>query len=152
MKRVVITLILTIVCCFLFSACKFDFDSSKIKVGMTHDEVNSLVPDEHNKFSYMNYSFFSDSDDNWIVVQYDSENKNVTQVETFKKREVTDADFQKIKEGMTPFEVVENIGLPYGSFTSGMLTLAFKTDDGNEYWVYFIPEGTVSSVTKLPKN
>ena len=53
---------------------------------------------------------------------------------------------------MTYSEVTSIIGLPYGSFMSGMLTLAFKTDDGNEYWVYFIPEGTVSSVTKLTKN
>lgn len=41
---------------------------------------------------------------------------------------------------MSVYEVVKDVGIPIGSYTSGMLSLTFQSNTGAEYTVYFEEE------------
>ncbi len=123
----------------------------KIEIGMTEKQVRELLKDREN-IGYERFIFFKNSNEENKVVEFDMESLCVKNVQSCPKQTVTKEKFFTIKEGMTPFEVVQMIGLPVGSTTSGMRSLDFDNNDGFRGRVYWNTDMTVQSVKELTEN
>lgn len=111
--------------------------------GMTVADIDSLQIDY---FRYSSYLFLSYDGYNIVARISSHDQSTLEEVYTYAVVSSTDSDFEKIKPGMTFFQVVEAVGLPEGSLTSGMKSLYFKTIDGNTYNIYFNDDNTVNEV------
>ena len=99
-----------------------------------------------NCFNYCGYLFFSYNGAN-VVAQTDADGKTLKKVEKYEMVTPDDAAFDNLEEGMTVFDLVEKVGLPKGSYTSGMISLFFETNDGeNTYTVYLEESNAVGLV------
>ena len=87
-------------------------------------------------FVYGYYVFFEYDDFNYVYFSR-APSKSPQILYSYEKKEVVDEDFEKIKVGMEVQEVVEIVGLPFDSYTSGVSSLAFKTTSGNIYSIGF---------------
>ena len=121
-------------------------------VGMTRSDFAERFP---NAFSYIDYSFYEKSNGDGVVVHFGSTNHAVDDVRIYSATSIDNSEesFSKIEEGMSVYEVVSLVGVPYRTNTSGMITMVFATDKGKEYSVYFYKSDSddllVSSVMEL---
>ncbi len=112
-----------------------------LKVG---DKMNwSMIPEEEvkNYFRYyISYVFFEYKGYNHVIQLNASPEMTgiITNLHYYPVKNVTDDDFKKIKVGMLVHEVVELVGLPFDSQTSGLNSMMFKTTLGNIYTIYFV--------------
>ena len=85
-----------------------------------------------------------------MVVEIDPGTWCVTKVHTIPFRRATESNMKKVQEGMTIPELVALIGIPAGSESSGVKTLAYYTKTGEHYWVYiaYDIEGVYPEQTK----
>ena len=96
---------------------------------------------ESDRFCYMNYVFYTNEKGNYVVARF-SDNpvsmSSIVQLKHFYKKNInpTPEAFSKIESGMSIFDVVKLVGIPFGSYTSGMDSLAFKDTNGDTYSVY----------------
>lgn len=104
--------------------------------GMPMEKFNELIP-ETERFDYLGYTFY-DNDRGDPVVVRDSEGV-IVQIQCYPKQTIraTRAVAEKINTGMSVFDVVQRLGTPTGSATSGMITLGFQLEDGSRVVVYF---------------
>ena len=123
---------------------------SGISVGMTSAEVREGLKSRN--IEYFEYSpcfFFEDEEGMNVVVRTSvSADSLVKEVKRFKKTIGNSDDFGQIKEGMTIFEVVEFVGIPIESTTSGMSSVDFLSSDGSRYRVYV--DALTCNVTSEP--
>ena len=123
---------------FITSCTTFVYKEFPYKVGDTFDNDNPLVtPSEmHDLYWYCDYYFFEYSRKNYVLL-FDYMSNTISELYSYPIREVKDEDFDKIEEGMYVQEVVELVGLPFGSYTSGLLSLSFRSTSGNMHVIYF---------------
>ena len=106
------------------------------------EELWQSVPEE-DVFNYGGYGFFKDQAGNSVVVEYryssDGKNRIVGGGKYYLAAPLPSvSDFERVKEGMDIFEVVELVGLPVRSSTFGMTSLDFLTASENTYiQIYF---------------
>lgn len=114
-----------------------------IYVGMTYDQLEEAISEEE-RFQYGNYIFFKNSIGGHIVARVSREYDTITEIHCYDAWSVdsSDSSFSKIEEGMSVEEVVSIVGIPYGTATSGMFTLAFESDSGTIFVVYLNEEKT----------
>ncbi len=169
-KSIVILLILSILT--LCVSCSSKDDQSEISgslkdyetetkdCDMSHMEF-SLPSEPADEFSYGKYIFYRDNNGKNVIVERCIHLcGRYTNAQEFDAVEPTDETFEKIEEGMTVYEVVELVGLPYTSTTFGRSSMVFSTAASKEYSVYFndhtqgTTDGnmTVQSVRPLEKN
>ena len=146
--RIIIAMLLT-VSIFFLSSCEsisgkvssetelFKNEISDIK---TIDEIKVVDP---SCFQYLSYVFYKQYGD-WCVARVADDHKTVVKIKTFKAKEVTVSDMLKIKTdcSMDIYEVVEMLGLPIDSRTSGMVSMVFSADCGAETTIYFSLDNT----------
>ena len=103
-----------------------DFKDSIMK--MSIEELNNFCS-QYNYFILCGYYFINYNDDVNIVVKIDKTNyREVEEVNIFYKVQYSNDVISKIQIGMSIEEVVEMVGNPIGSFTSGILSVDFKID------------------------
>lgn len=132
----------------LLTACNTNYQySAEDFIGKDRDYLNSLVPEDQ-RFDYQEYSFFEDSKGNPCVVVYGR--REISDFYTFPKKKVdtSKATFEKIQKGMTIYEVVELVGIPHRTATSGFSTMVFQGDDG-EYVIYFYASKIPCTVARI---
>lgn len=103
-----------------------DFKDSIMK--MSIEELNNFCS-QYNYFILCGYYFINYNDDVNIVVKIDKTNyREVEEVNIFYKVQYSNDVISKIQIGMSIEEVVEMVGNPIGTFTSGILSVDFKID------------------------
>jgi hypothetical protein len=110
----------------------------KVSIGMTYEEFHSFM-DGKDVFSYGHYAFWTDENGNEIVVRFSNPELKIDRIEHFPRQgaKPTSEDFEKISVGMDMFDVVERVGKPFRSVTSGLMTLDFLAEDETVYRVSF---------------
>ena len=148
MKKSILPIILIFIVCL--AAC----NTAENKVLLTNElmTVQDIEELGINCFNYCGYLFFSYSGKN-VVAQTDSDGKMLKKVESYDIVKPDTSDFDGLVEGMTVFEVVRRVGLPKGSYSSGMITLFFETHDGKSAYTVYLSnsdntELTVGSIIK----
>ena len=122
---------------------------SQIRVGMTYNEFRELNESEKS-FYYMNYAFIEEKSDQSIVVEFSSDMQGVVKKEQYDfSSNYFVQDFDRIVPGMSVYEVVELIGMPIGSSTSGMRSLDFSSNDSSIYRVLWDDEMKVVECYKV---
>lgn len=119
------------------SSCSKTFP---LKVG---DDVMDIfsVKGLKDEFWFNRYIFFTYGKMNYVV-RYDEKDMNeneayISYIFTCEKSLAREEDFERIEEGMLIYQVVELVGLPYLSPTSGVITARFKANTGKRYSVHF---------------
>ena len=103
---------------------------------------------EKEPFKLGRYEFYVDENGKNAVSIYSNDGKTILTTETFDPVTPTPADFESLERGMGVFEVVSRVGLPVGTASFGLITLAFNASDGSRYVIYWMPDMTVDSVVK----
>ena len=145
MRRIFICigLILALLC----SACSTTDKISQIKEGMTYEEFSAFVQDV-SVFRYGKYAFFEYEDKN-IVVEFSDKMKVVRKEVYADVGEVPESAFEAIQPGMTVYEVVQLVGLPFRSTTFGLSTLDFLCENGDVFCVVWNSEMEVIECNKI---
>lgn len=145
MRRIFICigLILALLC----SACSTADKISQIKEGMTYEEFSAFVQDV-SVFRYGKYAFFEYEDKN-IVVEFSDKMKVVRKEVYADVGEVPESAFEAIQPGMTVYEVVQLVGLPFRSTTFGLSTLDFLCENGDVFCVVWNSEMEVIECNKI---
>ncbi len=98
----------------------------------------------------MNYAFIEEKSDQSIVVEFSSDMQGVVKKEQYDfSSNYFVQDFDRIVPGMSVYEVVELIGMPIGSSTSGMRSLDFSSNDSSIYRVLWDDEMKVVECYKV---
>jgi outer membrane protein assembly factor BamE (lipoprotein component of BamABCDE complex) len=135
-----------------------EIKEKNIYEGMSFEEFKEINPEESYFQYYGGYLFGKTNDGDHYVAQLSDDCRVISKVSCYEEESIDDSDatFEKIKEGMTVEQVVSMVGIPEGSYTSGMITLAFRSNTEAQYWVYFRQASTekpteyyVSSVNKF---
>ena len=126
--------VFVLVCLLLLSSCS---KTNEAYVGMSMDEFNSFM-EGNDVFLYGPYAFWHDERENYFAAEFSNESFEISRIESFSNRDgkPTKRDFENIIEGMDIFQVVEILGNPLGSTTSGLSTLDFEADDGMVYRIH----------------
>ena len=112
-----------------------------IHQGMSSDEFSKSIS-KLPHFAYLNYCFFTDENDIPTVVTLSKDASTVESVRTFKKTSPTNEDFKKIVSGMTIYEVVELVGLPYESASFGQISMNFHASEGHFFTIDWSEENS----------
>ena len=99
-----------------------------------HIEVD--IPEE-DAFYYDWIYFYKDAEGNSVVVETCSEHHEVMKIQSYPDPYFTKEDFDKLEDGMNVYEVVELVGVPTDSFTSGMSSTVFPIENGDSLLVYW---------------
>lgn len=110
-------------------------------VGMSVDEFRKSHPKESCLY-ILDYAFYNDQQGNEVMAVLDARGGPECQYivqEIYKYPDVNASleNFEKIKAGMTIYEVSELIGCPVGCFTSGMFTLTYLIEDDSVCTIYY---------------
>lgn len=141
MKRRILALlfaaVLTAAISFPLAGCGADSSEAAYGCyeGMDIQEFRDILEDK-SYFAIVGYYFFEDENGNHCVA-YSEDYKQVNALQVYPASGIDKSDkaFEAIKEGMTVFEVVEKVGVPTCTHTSGMCSLGIS-GDSHEYSVY----------------
>ena len=106
-----------------------------IKQGMTMEEVYEIIPREN----WINcpgtrYVFAPYNDETSAIIRFSTDKDCVAEYVNMVDAKPHDkSDFDKLKVGMTVEEVVETVGIPFGTSTYGLATNDFTDSDGKVY-------------------
>lgn len=125
----------TILLCLLLVVTLFVSCASKreIKIGMSYDELDR-INSENLYFNYRGYVFYVDSNGDNAVAEFGKSN-SIETIKSFPKVKPSRKDFLEISNGMTVYEVVERVGIPFRTATFGVSSLDFKARDGSIFRV-----------------
>ena len=90
-----------------------------------------------NTFMYERFGFYYDEDGIAFVAERCIAHQKHIQVQSFLIDEITSEDFELIEPGMSVYQVVALVGIPFASNTYGISTTDFKTDDGRIFRVHW---------------
>lgn len=122
MKKIPIVVIYVFLAIILCS-CKGNLNIEK---GMSYSEFMELTKGL-SLFQFGKYACYEENNAN-LVIEFgedDDNNSIIVNYQRFPKRKVSLEDKNKIKKGMTIYEVVEILGTPSGIVTSGLIVVAF---------------------------
>ena len=105
-------------------------------VGMEKEDFEIFV-EKYDVFRYMKWMFWKDENGNHCIAELSSDYKTINKAHFFLNTQIipTKENFESITYGMDMFDVVEKVGIPFRSVTSGLATLDFLADDGTVYRV-----------------
>jgi outer membrane protein assembly factor BamE (lipoprotein component of BamABCDE complex) len=110
-----------------------------VYIGMTTEEFLKVVP-ESDHLGYCSHAFYTNEKGNHIVVRF-SQNSGPSKILEIKCYdhnliEPTPEKFDMIKKGMSIFDVVALVGIPFDSLTFGAVSFEFKDTNGKCYRIY----------------
>ncbi len=106
-------------------------NASELKAGMSLDDVKNILKDQQ-IFCFTDYIFFCDREGRDVVIVM-ADGRTVQEIKIMDHIIPTHEAFESLKFGMTLIEVIEKVGLPFQSTTSGFLTCDFISEDGTLY-------------------
>ena len=141
-KRIVLGALVAVLIILIATICQ-TVRCRGIYVGMPYDVFIKAIPEEE-RVQIGGYAFFRNSMGGHIVAYISREDQVITDIHCYDHWSVnpTDAEFSKIKKGMSVEQVVSIVGIPYGQPTFGMTTLGYKSDSGTTYLIYMDQEDT----------
>lgn len=136
---------------FVFSSCSVD-SKLPLKIGDTLSDNLCVFQDEiRSRFDYVDYVFFEYKKQNHII-HFDPMTNVVIDLHSYPTKKIVENDFKKINVGMSIYEVVELVGLPFDSQTSGLISMNFRiTDSQNYHVIYFRQPIDASEVLAVSK-
>ena len=137
---------------FLGSCYLFEEDiSEKISVGMNNDAFFEIAEDQREYYQMGPYCFFKNFGKDYVVL-IDFEQGTVQEIHSFPSVTPTNRDFEKLEIGDDIFTVVDKVGVPEGSYTSGTISLTYKLSNNDVYTIYFNSSNdmTVSEIAYAP--
>ena len=90
-----------------------------------------------NAFMYERFGFYYDENDSCIVIERCWDHFEPINSKSYHIDEVTSEDFERIEPGMTVYQVVELVGIPFRSGTSGISTTDFQTADEKIFRIHW---------------
>ena len=120
-----------------------------IEVGMSGKDVRSLLEGKVDYFSYNGCLFYKNDDNKDVVIQFTRDTDTVYRIEAYEHTEPERELFATISEDMCVFDVVEIVGLPQRSTTSGMTSTDFLLENGAVFRIYWTKNMKVMSVSEI---
>ena len=120
-----------------------------IEVGMSGKDVRSLLDGKIDYFSYNGCLFYKNDDNKDVVIQFARDTDTVYRIEAYEHTEPERELFATISEDMFVFDVVEIVGLPQRSTTSGMTSTDFLLENGDVFRIYWTKNMKVMSVIEI---
>ena len=105
-------------------------DLQTISIGFPSDDFDSLFPDAHN---LIEVTFLKDASGNDVMIEFEKGDVKSIQVFSPRERELTKADVEQIKKGMTVSEVVYLLGVPHYAWAGGIIQSYYVLEDGTRY-------------------
>ena len=102
-------------------------------IGTSKSDVVSRHQSNDSFFQYINYAFLT-VDGYDVTIHFASENDSVDKVQVTAYSVPSEKGFSDVQEGMELFSVVNLVGNPFASETSGLCSLDFRTS-GDGYIV-----------------
>jgi site-specific DNA-adenine methylase len=121
-------------------------NADHILTGMSVSEFENLISSDQ-CISLCGYSFFVDSEERGTVVRFDP--VYVTDVKTVSIKKASIENQNKIQKGMDVFSVVETVGIPFQSVTSGICSLDFLTEADTAFRITWDENMRVTDVFNL---
>jgi len=159
MKRKITILCLILVVamlssCSSCSSCKdnesdFPKPSDEVKVGMKYKDAIETIENKEGFFQLGSYLFYVDENGNNTVVELDGKSIEVKSVKAFYQVKPDKKAFSEITEGMDVYKVVEKVGIPFRSVTSGLRTSDFKATGGSVFRINWNENMTVIEVYEV---
>ena len=121
-------------------ANNFKTDMPCEEIYMTLNEHNTLHVDDEN------HIYFRDKKGTNVVLTKSSDKESISKINTFELIPL-DSDFNQIKPRMSVEEVINKIGVPFQSVTSGFYTTDFYSQSGSIYriqWTTDMLNGTTT--------
>ena len=152
-KRIILAISVLSILLIAVAACLFWYHSANLYAGayegMSVQEFHELIPKEQ-RFDYLHYSFYENEWGDTVIATCSADYKTVSKLHCCSKFTVhpTRSAAESITAGMSMEDVVNRLGTPVGSFTSGMITLAFDLSDSSQCLVYF-DDSTHMGVTSV---
>jgi len=137
MKKIVATILSLFMTVGTLGSCAFFEEdiSGQLSTGMDNQAFLEIADDQREFLQYGPYVFFANAGNNYVAL-LDYTTGKVKELYTFEDVLPKDDDFSKIQAGDDVFTVVELVGLPMGSYTSGFKTLTFKSRSGKMFTIY----------------
>lgn len=153
MKKIVATILSFLLAVGFLSSCYLleEDISEKISVGMNNDAFLELAEDQREYYQMGSYCFFKNCGKDYVVV-IDYEQGTVREIHSFPSVTPKNKDFDKVQIGDDIFAVVDKVGVPKGSYTSGAISLTYKLRNNDVYTIYFNSNSdmTVSEIVYSP--
>lgn len=151
MKKLLFLALIALLCLSI-SACDSggnDIETTAAEyetLNLTFDEVEGIKKDlEDSVFEYCGYAFFI-YQNNSVVVHYNGDYTEIKEIRSFDIKNVSSSVFAEIVSGMTVFDVVELVGLPFQSTTFGICSMDFKSADEKIFHIVWDNDMKVESV------
>lgn len=127
----------------VLSSCHME-KKENIYEGMSFEEFKGKNSEDSYFLYYGGYLFTKNNEGNHIVARMTDDGTVISKINCYEATNIDNSDkaFNSIKEGMSIEEVVSIVGIPQGSYTSGMPTLSFESASGKMYWIYLNFERT----------
>jgi hypothetical protein len=127
----------------VLSSCHME-KKENIYEGMSFEEFREKNSEDSYFLYYGGYLFTKNNEGNHIVARMSDDGTVISKINCYEVSNIDNSDeaFNSIKEGMSIEEVVSIVGIPQGSYTSGMPTLSFESASGKMYWIYLNFERT----------
>ena len=121
----------------VLSSCHME-KKENIYEGMSFEEFKGKNSEDSYFLYYGGYLFTKNNEGNHIVARMSDDGTVISKINCYEVSNIDNSDeaFNSIKEGMSIEEVVSIVGIPQGSYTSGMPTLSFESASGKMYWIY----------------
>lgn len=121
----------------VLSSCHME-KKENIYEGMSFEEFKGKNSEDSYFLYYGGYLFTKNNEGNHIVARMSDDGTVISKINCYEESNIDNSDeaFNSIKEGMSIEEVVSIVGIPQGSYTSGMPTLSFESASGKMYWIY----------------
>lgn len=121
-------------------------------IGLTANEFHELFP-EVNCFQYTYYTFFRNEQNDHCVVHFNESTFLIDEAKYYNAKTIdkSDRSFNQLTEGMTIYEVVERVGIPTKSRTSGLSTVMIEGENGWYEFVLnlFVTPATITDITLI---
>ena len=120
-----------------------------IEVGMSGKDVRSLLDGKIDYFSCYGCFFYKNDDNKDVLIQFTRDTDTVYRIESYEHTEPERELFATISEDMYVFDVVEIVGLPQRSTTSGMTSTDFLLENGDFFRIYWTKNMKVMWVSEI---
>ena len=109
-----------------------------VHTGMSRMDYLATIPDEA-RFDYLDFSFYKNLFGDPVVVRFNLDADVIADIQVYPKLR-TDTSlkaFSELEKGMSIYDVVSKVGVPYRSSTSGMISMDFIANDGTVFCIYW---------------
>lgn len=137
-RRIVILSVFILVIIILTVIGVWYGHSLGVHTGMSRTDYSATIPDEA-RFDYLNFSFYKNLFGDPVVVRFNSDADVIADIQVYPKLRTNTSmkAFSELEKGMSIYDVVSKVGVPYRSSTSGVISMDFIANDGTVFCIYW---------------